>query len=196
MGVNKRFSSALLSSALLLITAASAPGKQKTSAKSATGDEIEVIAHISLPSPSSGPLKLKTADHLRRDYLYIEHTTEQMATVVDVTSPNKPRIMEELTYPKTGQPLQLSSIEGETVLLVSSGAGGCSPGASVTVVNFRQPDNPRIARQFHGVTGLLEDRARGLVYVTNTEGLWILQKQSAPDRAVEQQYERDLLYNH
>ena len=67
---------------------------------------------------------------------------------------------------------------------------------SVKVMNFAEAANPRVVQEFANVTGFLRDANRGLVYVFNNAGLWILRESPAPDEELQKQYEHDVLYNH
>ena len=62
-------------------------------------------------------------------------------------------------------------------------------------MSFANPADPKIVRQFTKVTGFLIDSRRGLVYVVNNEGLWILIGNPGRDLELEKQYEHELMYN-
>jgi hypothetical protein len=44
----------------------------------------------------------------------------------------------------------------------------------VNVIDLSDPKHPRTIRTFNGVTSILPDDARKLVFITNNEGLWVL----------------------
>ena len=43
---------------------------------------------------------------------------------------------------------------------------------------------------------MLEDSSRGLIYLANTEGLWVLRPVPATDTELEKEYEEYILYSH
>jgi hypothetical protein len=48
------------------------------------------------------------------------------------------------------------------------------PTETVRVLDLSDPRNPKTLETFNKVTSLLPDGSRGLIYLTNYEGLWIL----------------------
>lgn len=53
---------------------------------------------------------------------------------------------------------------------------------TLKVLDLSDPANPRTILTFSGVTSTLADDARNLVYITNSDGLWILKH--APEQAM------------
>ena len=57
-----------------------------------------------------------------------------------------------------------------------AGSGTAAPRTeSIRVLDLSDPKNPRTLQTFDGVTNVLAEDARNLIYITNSEGLWILQ---------------------
>jgi hypothetical protein len=52
--------------------------------------------------------------------------------------------------------------------------GRGSVSESVRVLDVSDPAHPRTVQTFSGVTSVLPDVARGLIYVANGKGIWIL----------------------
>jgi len=52
---------------------------------------------------------------------------------------------------------------------------------TLNVLDLNDPANPRTILSLSGVTSTLTDDARNLVYITNSDGLWILKVQ--PEQA-------------
>jgi hypothetical protein len=44
----------------------------------------------------------------------------------------------------------------------------------VRLLDLSDPSNPRTLQTFDGVTSILSDDRRDLIYITNSDGLWIL----------------------
>jgi hypothetical protein len=51
-----------------------------------------------------------------------------------------------------------------------------------------------VAREFAGVTAVSRDDRRGLIFVANPEGIWILQQHLAEDPEVEKAYANYVIY--
>jgi hypothetical protein len=61
-------------------------------------------------------------------------------------------------------------------------------------MDFSDPRNPKVAREFTGVTAMSRDDGRGLIYVANAAGVWILQRHFAEDPEVQKAYEDYVIY--
>jgi hypothetical protein len=55
-------------------------------------------------------------------------------------------------------------------------------------LSFADPAHPKIIRQFSEVTAIGHDSKRGLVFLADPEGMWILRERPAEDPAVVQAY--------
>ena len=45
----------------------------------------------------------------------------------------------------------------------------------MTILNMTDPANPQQIQTFADVTSIVADNARGLIYLSNGEGLWVVQ---------------------
>jgi hypothetical protein len=61
-------------------------------------------------------------------------------------------------------------------------------------MDFSDPKNPKVAREFTGVTATSRDNQRGLIFVANPEGIWILRQHFAEDPDVQRAYEDYVIY--
>jgi len=169
--------------ALFLATGTSAFAKKhdaKPAEQSAT-----VIAHL----PVSQTFLQQQSG---KQYLYIQQTSKQDFMVVDVTQPESPNVVKEVAAGNkaSGEKLRMvgsglalaetpdSSAAGgtrhELAPAKAPTAGGDHPAESVRVLDLSDPANPRTLQTFDGVTSILADDARDLIYITNVDGLWIL----------------------
>jgi len=159
-------------------------------------DRIDVIAHLPL---SGGPVtQLTIGTHWRKNYLYVNHGPAGAVTILDVTNPAAPADAGELDLPKQEAGGNLSAVIGTAALIASSPSATTEQTAlqTVTVMNFADPEHPTVAREFPRVTSILKDTSRGLIYLVNSDGLWVLQAEPARDISLEKQYEDYVLYNH
>jgi hypothetical protein len=181
----------MILSAALLAGSWSLRAKERADATPAP-DRIDVIAHI--PSSGGPVVQLTTGTHWRRNYLYLEHAGGANVTILEVTDPTAPKTTAELTMPKPEAGGNVTTMVGTAALVVSSPMPPVAQ--TVTILSFADPERPTVVRQFSGVTAMLKDPSRGLTYLANSEGLWVLRADPAPDVEAEKEYDRYILYNH
>ena len=119
-------------------------------------------------------------------YLYIEQGKEGF-TIVDVTEANQPRVVDLVAWPNESDAGTLRLIVADLALSeIWDGASGTvsvgTPTQSVNVLDLRDPSNVQTLQSFFGVTGVLADNERDLIYITNTEGLWIVKRRQEQRR--------------
>jgi hypothetical protein len=147
--------------------------------------DAKVIAHVPLPGGSTQQMFLQQVG--RREYLYLQQASSQGLTLIDVSKPAKPKVVthvprENLTLVTSG--LAIAEAPGSKAA-GSSGAdenaegtrGGGSASEQIRVLDVSDPAHPRTVQNFSGVTSILPDDARGLIYVANGDGIWILSHQ-------------------
>ncbi len=126
--------------------------------------------------------QLTTGAHWRKNYLYLDHGPAGQVTILDVTNPAAPSAAGELNVPKQEAGGNLSTIVGIAALIASpSAATQQAMKQTVTVLSFADPEHSTVGRQFLGVTSMLKDALRGLIYLVNSDGLWVLRVEPATD---------------
>jgi hypothetical protein len=188
----KRFTLSVLFIAGLLINGIpQAQARKPAKSPAPNNDQIEVIGHIAFDG--SGVTQVMTGEHWRRHYLYLNSADK--ITVVDVTRGGHPSIASEYRHALPATKAQVQAIVGNAALLTDARPVTDIPHL-ISVMSFADPAKPAVVRQFTKVTGFLNDSRRGLIYVVNNEGLWILNEQPARDLELEEQYAHDVIYNH
>jgi hypothetical protein len=168
----------LVVSALFLVTSANAsPGDFYTSI------EAKVVGHLPLPGNSARQMFVQRIG--RKDYLYVQQSSRSGFTVIDVTKPQKPRVVSHVSQgnltllnpglalsetPEKPTNAKLSSSIGDK----STGFGASNVPESVRVLNISDPVHPRTLETFDDVTSIARDDARSLLYVANAGGIWIV----------------------
>jgi hypothetical protein len=158
-------------------------------------DSIEVVGHIPL---TEGAVKRFTStQHYSSYYLYVEQESGKV-TLIDVTKTNRPAVLADVAYPSDAGGSGSLSVVAGTAALVSSepGAPAAKTQQTIRIMDFSDPQNPKVSREFTGVTAMSRDDRRGLIFVANPEGIWILQQHFALDPAVQRAYEDYVLYSH
>jgi hypothetical protein len=183
--------SLILSASLALGAPALNAAGPKDSAPSQ--DRIEVIAHV--PLAGSAVTQLTAGTHWEKDYLYLDRGAGGPLTVLDVTNAAAPAAAGQLDVPAQEANGRVSAVVGNAALIVSTPAPAQPTAQTVSVMSFTDPEHPTVARQFSGVTAMLTDHSRGLIYLVNSEGLWVLRTEPATDTELQKAYLHHVLYN-
>lgn len=172
--------------ALVLLTSFSAtvPSAVAKPRKSKPAEPIvAVVGHLALTGPPA--VQMFVQEHGRQQYLLIEQASKEGFTIVDVTKPSQAVIVKQVAWPNQASNGKLQMVKAGLVLSTASennpGAAAGSSTESLNLLDLRDPANPKTIQGFTGVTTVLLDENRSLMYITNAEGLWILKyKQEEP----------------
>ncbi len=179
----------------MLASPGHAKNKKPKTPPSAPKDQIQVVGHIPL---TDGPVRrFLTTQHYSSYYLYAEHETGGKVTLIDVSKASRPAVLANMAYTPGNGSGSLTVVAG-TAALVSSETPPAVAEVSQTIriMDFSDPQNPQVAREFTGVTAMSRDDRRGLIFVANADGIWILQQDLAEDPEVEKAYANYVLYSH
>jgi len=168
--------------AFVAFVAALAPGADaKHRAATPPEQPAIVVAHVPLASSPTNQMNLQ--ENGGKQYLYIGANSNQGFTVVDVTNPGQPNVVTRLAWPNQASSGRLQLVSGGLGLAEApDGSMAADPAPStrtVKVLDLSDPANPRAILSFSGVTSTLNDEAHNLVYITNSEGLWIVRNNQA-----------------
>ncbi|MGA2115025.1 MAG: hypothetical protein ABSH56_09790 [Bryobacteraceae bacterium] len=190
--------SSLTLAASLIVFPAAAPAKDKKPKPAPTEprDAIEVVGHV--PSANGPVTRFLFTQHYSSFYLYAEHDGGRSVTLIDVTRTGQPVVLTDVSYPVDGRSGSLFAVAGTAALVTEAQSGSASSPASQTVriMDFSDPRHPKVAREFTGVTAMSRDDRRGLIFVANPEGIWILHQSFAEDPEVQRAYAYRVLYDH
>lgn len=139
----------------------------------------KVIAHLRLQEAPGGEMLLQTRGD--KHYLYVQKASKQGFTVVDVTKPALPSLVNRTTSSSdaTAGKLELVSPDIGLAEVPDKNSKGVirstdNPTETVRVLDLSDPAHPKVIQTFTGVTSTLQDPGRGLIYVANNDGLWVL----------------------
>ena len=152
--------------------------------------QATVIAPLPL---SGGAQQLFLQQEGRSQYLYVRQPSQRGVTVIDITKPERPKVvsqlpLENLTMVGSGLAIFETPENSATVrtslgpplgplLATGNAEDACGNGAaleSVRVLDVSDPAHPRAVQNFDGVTSILHDSARNLIYIANGDGVWIV----------------------
>jgi hypothetical protein len=158
--------------AMVAIGIAAVPAvNAKPKSKTADGTPANVVAHVAV---SGGPVtRMLLVKKNGKEFLLLGLDSATRVAILDVSEPKQPRAID--TVPgAAGAPATEVKLIADTLTLF-----GTSEAAAT------EPSGPKEIRSLSGVTAFMKDKAHGLIYVTNGDGLWILKtKQKADADAV------------
>jgi hypothetical protein len=191
------YKTGLIAAVAVMSTLSTVTAKNKPPKPATTPDQIEILANLPM---TGGPIVRFTATrHYNHSYLYIEHASHSL-TLVDVTDARHPLVIANLDLPATGSGTVLTAA-GDAALISSATINSGNPtpdptgGKTVTIVSFADRAHPQTVRQFNKVTCTTMDDNRGLVFLANDEGLWILHRNPAEDPEIQERYAHETRYN-
>jgi|SRR5580700_2118887 hypothetical protein len=168
---------------LLAFLAGMVPGADaKHRAPTPSEQPAKIVAHVPLAGSPTNQMDLQ--ENGGKQYLYIGANSNQGLTVVDVTNPGQPHVIRRLAWPNQASSGRLQLVSGGLALAEGSDSGSIAADPipstrTVKVLDLSDPANPRAILSFSGVTSTLNDEAHNLVYITNSEGLWIVRNNQA-----------------
>jgi len=165
-----------------------------TTRTSAPQDQIEVLGHF--PLSGQPVVRLMPARHYDRQLLYAEVQNEKTLTVIDVTQASAPVQAAYVPSFPNGKSEDILMATGTAALAASrGGVPVAGVPQTVRIMDFADPAHPTVAREFYGVTAIASDRPRGLIFLANSDGIWILGQRPALDPAVMKAYSDQVLYD-
>ena len=190
------FSTPVLIAAALLALSPNALCKDKKKAPTKDSqDAIEVVGHIL--ATSGTVTRFLNPQHFSSYYLSVEHEGGKNVTVIDVSRAAQPVVLADIPAGPNGGSGSLFAVAGTAALMTEQNTNlpVMNP-QTIRIMDFSDAKQPKVAREFAGVTAISRDDQRGLIFVANPEGIWILHRSFALDPEVEREYARHVLYDH
>ena len=139
----------------------------------------QVLAHVVLrEAPGNEMLLQKRGD---KQYLYLQKASKKGFMVIDVTKPSIPNLLEvsARSNEATAGNLELTGGDVAIAEVPDRNSKGVirstdNPTETVKILDLSDPEHPQVLQTFAGVTSVLTDPGRGLIYLANNEGLWVL----------------------
>jgi hypothetical protein len=137
-----------------------------------------VIAHLPLPQATGNQMLLQKENG--KEYLYVQQASKQGFMIVDVSKPEKPNLLKRSAQSDQATSGSLDIVSPDVAIAQApektSGTLTSSnhPTETVRVLDLSDPRNPKTLETFTKVTSVLPDGAHGLLYIANSDGLWVL----------------------
>ena len=180
----------------LLVFLPNALGKdKKKSPQKDTQDTIEVVGHIA--TTGGRVTRFLTTQHYSSYYLYVEHEGGKNLTLIDVSTTKEPRVLADIPDAAQSGGTSIFAVAGTAALITEQAEN--TPAATpqtIRIMDFSDPKQPKVAREFAGVTAISRDNQRGLIFLANSEGIWILHQSLAVDPEIEKEYAHHVVYDH
>jgi len=165
---------------MALAVAVSIPSAPGASANTKpTEVPAKVIAHLALKDAAGSEMLLQNKGD--KQYLYVQKASKQGFTVIDVTKPVLPILVNRGAQSSDATAGKLEIVGPDVGLAEvpdrnSKGVirNSDSPTETVKILDLSDPAHPKVLQTFTGVTSILQDPNRALIYLTNNDGLWIL----------------------
>jgi hypothetical protein len=172
---SSKFSEGFRRAAIALAAIGIAAAGSTVQAKPNSDKAANVVAHVQL---SGGPItRMLLVKKQGKEYLLVGLNSAAGVAVFDVSDPGQPRAI-AATSGADGAPSAEVKVVADTLTLFGSSDAGTASSA-----------NSKEMRSFSGVTASLKDKARGLIYMTNGDGLWIVKtRQKIEDEAIVDNY--------
>jgi hypothetical protein len=167
---------------LFLLLCASLPAAQAKDHKRHTSAAVEVIASMSFDKKPPADMTIQRVKG--KPYLFVQLANAQGVVVVDISKPDKLKIVSSLSDPDATGASHLS-INGNAAVMsaVADGLGSQASSKSELVLwDISEPGNPRVVQRFSGVVRVLRDE-RNYTYVLNQDGLWVVYDKQNPPAA-------------
>lgn len=164
---------------LLLILGASVPGAEAKDHKPRTSATVKVVATMSFDNKPPADMLIQQIKG--KPYLFVQLANAQGVVVVDISKPDKLKIVSSLSGPGASGDSQLS-IDGNAATVTAVASPASAAKGELTLWDISEPGNPREVQRFSGVVRVLRDH--NYTYVLNQDGLWVVfnnQTQPADD---------------
>jgi len=184
----------LICSVLAFPASAQSKTKKDKPASNDSKDAIEVVGHVPL---SNGPVRrFFTTQHYSGYYLYAERDAGKGVTLIDVSKVSKPVVLSEVAWDSNGGSGSLFAVTGTAAVMTDEQAETkpVDKPQTIRVMDFSDVLHPRVSLEFKGVTAVGRDERRGLIFVANAEGIWILRQTLAYDPEMMKAWERQMQY--
>lgn len=154
-------------------------------------DSIDVAGHVAV---GSGPVtQLMATRHSGKYYLYAEHAGSKTVTLIDVTKIGSPAVIADLNYPQNARD-GLVAVAGTAAVVEDEARPSVGAPRSIKLMDFSDKEHPKVEREFTRVTAISRDNQRGLIFLANAGGVWILQQKPVENPAMVAAYDNWLRY--
>jgi hypothetical protein len=143
-------------------------------AQAPQGHELsKVVGHLALANIHVNQMFLEKRGD--KYFLFLHRPNKDAFALVDVTHPSKPVLVnrDEMNGGSV-EPPEGNSVVALSVVPENAEHPALIPADTVQLLNLANPKDVKVLETFKDVTAFTSDDARKLVYLVNSEGLWIV----------------------
>jgi hypothetical protein len=135
---------------------------------------IQVVAHLLLENIHVNQMFLEKRGE--KYFLFLHRPNKDAFALVDVTDSSKPVLVnrDEMRGDAPIQPPPGNSVVAISVVAEGAEHPAPIPTDTVQLLNLANPKDVKVLKTFDGVTAFTTDGSRKLVYLVNSDGLWIV----------------------
>jgi hypothetical protein len=144
-------------------------------AQAPQGHEItKVVGHLPLDNIHVNQVFLEKRGE--KYFLFLHRPVKDAFALVDVTNPSKPVLVnrDEMKGNPPLRPPEPNSVVALSVVPEGAEQPAALSTDTVELLNLANPKDVKVLQTFKGVSAFTRDDGRKLVYLVNSEGLWIV----------------------
>lgn len=168
----------------VLALAAASQLLAKDPKKPAPSKVPEIVGHIALNATTTQQMFIRR-DNKGRLYLYSLGAAGQAVSAIDITDAARPALISQVAYsgPTGAGNAQSLGMNTELIEVPDQPAAPANAPAAknIALVDVSNPAAPHVTLRFSGVTAIAHDDSRGLLFIANNEGIWIVRHYEPPD---------------
>lgn len=173
--MNRTFAMAAVLSLAMIVTPALFAQQQKNYDQN--GEAAVVIAHLPLNGPAV--TRMFTQTHNYKRYLYVDQGGANGVTVIDVSRPSHPVVVQQSSWPNNAAAGDVQFV-GSNLAVSQQPAETITPTPrTVNILDVVNAGQPAVLKTFAGVTSVLTDTPRNLLYLANADGLWVVRHRTS-----------------
>jgi hypothetical protein len=176
---------------LFVLIAAIAPAASLSAKTHDSSSEacVQVVGHLSLDGAQASHLFVRQSDRGRR-YLYAAPVEGHSVVIVNISDPSHPVIEGRMDYQDQNRTGDVTPVGRNAAIVEIAEHTGVERGEAaalrnIGVMDLSDPAHPKIACRFADVSGYLSDASKSLIYIVNSEGLWIVRHHEPLDVSAE-----------
>lgn len=144
-------------------------------AQTPQGHEVtKVVGHLPLDNIDVNQMFVQKRG--AKYFLYLHRPHKDVFALVDVTNPSKPVLLNRDAMKGDNQTRPLAEDSAVALSVVSQNSQNSTslPTETVQLINMANPKAVKVLKTFKGVTAFTPDTDRKVLYLVNSEGLWIV----------------------
>jgi hypothetical protein len=145
-------------------------------------EQIKIVGHLDLQGIHVKHIFMQRSGD--KCYLYLLRPTKNAFAIVEVTNPEKPVLVDRaalqappggsVDLPEAGSVLAIALTPDQSSGTTTGSSPVSLPTESVRLLDLTDPKHPKVLKTFNGVTSINADSGRKLIFIANSDGLWIV----------------------